>query len=179
MVTLWPLSADNLSRPPTELKGLIAVITEVLAELAAARQWRIHLIGQVDRLPSEAIRAIRSAENLTASIHGYTVNIALAYDGRAEITAAVRSILRERAAQSVGVTEITEAEIAARLSTHGQPDPDLIIRTSGEQRLSGFLPWQSVYSEIYFSPKYWPDFRKSDFDRAVKWYRTRCRRFGQ
>ncbi len=179
VVTLWPLSADNLKRSPSEVQGLIEVIQEVLAVLAEAQRWRIRLIGQVERLPAGAVAAVRAAESMTAGIAGLTVNIALAYDGRAEITSAVQALLRERTPESVAVADITEDDIAMRLTTHGQPDPDLIIRTSGEQRLSGFLPWQAVYSEIFFSPTHWPDFRKDDFDAALKWYGTRCRRFGR
>jgi short-chain Z-isoprenyl diphosphate synthase len=179
VVTLWPLSADNLKRPPSELQGLLLVVQEVLAELAAAQRWRIHLIGQVDRLPADAAAAVRAAERMTAHVRGLTVNIALAYDGRAEITSAVQALLRERSPESIAADGITEEDIAARLGTHGQPEPDLIIRTSGEQRLSGFLTWQAVYSEILFCPTLWPDFRKADFDSALKWYGTRRRRFGR
>lgn len=179
VVTLWPLSADNLKRSPAELQGLLTVIKEVLAELAAARLWRIRSIGQVDQLPADAVTAIRTAESMTADVEGITVNIALAYDGRAEIISAVRALLRERRVLSIADAEITEADITARLHTHGQPDPDLVIRTSGEQRLSGFLPWQTVYSEIFFCTTCWPDFSKAAFDRALKWYGNRCRRFGQ
>jgi short-chain Z-isoprenyl diphosphate synthase len=179
VVTLWPLSADNLKRSPSEVQGLIEVIQEVVAALAEAGRWRIRLIGQVERLPASAVAAVRAAESMTAGIAGLTVNIALAYDGRAEITSAVRALLRERTPESIAVAGITEEDIAMRLTTHGQPDPDLIIRTSGEQRLSGFLPWQAVYSEIFFCPMHWPDFRKDDFDAALRWYSTRCRRFGR
>jgi short-chain Z-isoprenyl diphosphate synthase len=112
-------------------------------------------------------------------VRGITVNIALAYDGRAEIASAVQALLRERSPESIAASGITAEDIAARLFTRGQPDPDLILRTSGEQRLSGFLPWQAVYSEILFCPTPWPDFRKADFDSALKWYGTRCRRFGR
>lgn len=179
VVTLWPLSADNLKRSTEEVQGLITVIGEVLNELAAARRWRIRLIVQIDRLPRDAITAIRATEEMTADLYGITVNIALVYDGRAEITAAVQALMRERSAQGSADTAITEEDISSRLTTHGQPDPDLIIRTSGEQRLSGFLPWQTVYSEIYFCPTHWPDFSKTEFYRALEWYDTRERRFGR
>ena len=179
VVTLWPLSADNLKRSPSEVQGLIGVIQEVLATLAEAKRWRIRLIGQVERLPAGAAAAVRAAESMTAGIAGLTVNIALAYDGRAEIVSAVQALLRERTPESIAVAGITEDDIAMRLTTHGQPDPDLIIRTSGEQRLSGFLPWQAAYSEIFFCPTHWPDFRRDDFDAALRWYGTRCRRFGR
>lgn len=179
VVTLWPLSADNLKRSPSEVHALITVIQEVMAELSAARRWRLRLLGQVDRLPADVIKAVRAAERATADVSGMIVNIALAYDGRAEIVAAVRALMRERSAESLAVAEITEEDIAKRLATHGQPDPDLIIRTSGEQRLSGFLPWQAAYSEIFFCPTHWPDFRQADFDCALKWYSTRSRRFGR
>lgn len=179
VVTLWPLSADNLNRSPSEVHALITVIQEVITELAAAKRWRIRLIGQVDLLPANVVTAVRTAEQMTSDVSGMIVNIALAYDGRAEIVAAVRALLRERSPESIAVFGITEEDISKRLATHGQPDPDLIIRTSGEQRLSGFLPWQTAYSEIFFCPTHWPDFRKAEFDWALKWYSTRCRRFGR
>lgn len=179
VVTLWPLSADNLKRSPSEVQALITVIQEVMAELAAAKRWRIRLIGQVDLLPADVVKAVRAAERMTSDVSGLIANIALVYDGRAEIVAAVRALMRERSHESITVSGITEEDIAKQLATYGQPDPDLIIRTSGEQRLSGFLPWQAAYSEIFFCPTYWPDFHKAEFDWALKWYSTRCRRFGR
>lgn len=179
VVTLWPLSADNLKRSPSEVQALITVIQEVMADLAAAKRWRIRLLGQVDLLPADVVTEVRTAERVTSDVSGMIVNIALAYDGRAEIVAAVRALLRERSPDSIALSEITEEDIAKRLATYGQPDPDLIIRTSGEQRLSGFLPWQSAYSEIFFCQTHWPDFRKADFDCALKWHSTRSRRFGR
>lgn len=179
VVTLWPLSADNLTRSAEDVQALITVIDDVVQGLAAEGQWRIRLIGQVDRLPPTTRTALRDAERSTAELEGMTVNIAVAYDGRAEITSAVQALLRERSMESLVRDGITQEDIAARLQTHGQPDPDLIVRTSGEQRLSGFMPWQTAYTEIFFCPRLWPDFTETDFECALEWYGTRRRRFGQ
>lgn len=181
-VTLWLLSTDNLSRDPAELEPLLKIIENAVAELADTGRWRLHAVGAIDLLPEATAAGIRAAVQRTAGVEGMTVNIAAPYGGRREIADAVRELLRERAARGETIDQIaddvTVEDIARHLYTKGQPDPDLVIRTSGEQRLSGFLLWQSATSEFYFCEAYWPDFRKVDFLRALRAYASRNRRFG-
>lgn len=181
-VTLWLLSTDNLNRPPAELAALFTIIEDTVRDLAECRRWRLHHVGALDLLPPELRTLLQQAEADTADVDGAVVNIAVAYGGRREVVDAVRSWLREQADQGATLDELTgaiEAEhIAEHLYTRGQPDPDLVIRTSGEQRLSGFLLWQSAHSEFYFCEAYWPDFRHVDFLRALRAYATRGRRYG-
>jgi short-chain Z-isoprenyl diphosphate synthase len=183
-VTLWLLSTDNLRRPPEELEPLLRIIAGVGDELSAPdKPWRVRAVGALDLLPQETVEALKRAEERTAERDGLTVNVAVGYGGRREIADAVRSLLQEHAAAGTSIEELAEVidvdHIAEHLYTKGQPDPDLVIRTSGEQRLSGFLLWQSVHSEFYFCDTLWPDFRKIDFLRALRDYGTRQRRYGK
>ena len=182
VVTLWLLSTDNLTRPQEELQPLLRIIEGVVADIATTGRWRVHPAGSLDLLPVETAAALRRAAEETADVDGLVVNVAVGYGGRQEIADAVRSLLREanergESLEDVARTVTTET-IADHLYTAGQPDPDLVIRTSGEQRLSGFLLWQSAHSEFYFCEAYWPDFRKVDFLRALRAYGERQRRFG-
>ena len=182
-VTVWLLSTDNLHRPPDELESLLHIIAGVADELSAeGHPWRVNAVGALDLLPPETARALKDAEEKTAGRDGLTVNVAVGYGGRQEIADAVRSLLHEHAARGGTLEELAEVididHIAEHLYTKGQPDPDLVIRTSGEQRLGGFLLWQSVHSEFYFCDALWPDFRKIDFLRALRDFGTRQRRFG-
>ena len=184
VVTIWLLSTDNLrSRAPEELTPLLDVIVDVARSLSApGRDWGVHVMGALDLLPDDIAAALRRAQDQTLHKSGITVNIAVGYGGRHEIVDAVRSVLREADDRSESLGEVAERisleDIANHLYTKGQPDPDLIIRTSGEQRLSGFLLWQTANSEFYFSDVYWPDFRRVDFLRAIREYAQRNRRFG-
>ncbi len=182
VVTLWLLSTDNLNRPPAELRELLVIIEEAVASLATARRWRLNPVGALDLLPDETARRLKEAADETRDVEGMLVNIAVGYGGRREIADAVRSLLQEHASKGTSIEElagILDVEhIADHLYTKGQPDPDLVIRTSGEQRLGGFLLWQSAHSEFYFCEAYWPDFRRVDFLRAVRAYAERERRFG-
>ncbi len=181
-VTLWLLSTDNLSRPPAEMAALVSIIEDTVRDLAERKRWRLHPVGALDLLPAELRDLLRTAERDTAAVDGALVNIAVGYGGRREVVDAVRSWLQEQAEQGATLDELANAieadHIAEHLYTRGQPDPDLVIRTSGEQRLSGFLLWQSAHSEFYFCEAYWPDFRHVDFLRALRDYGTRKRRFG-
>jgi short-chain Z-isoprenyl diphosphate synthase len=181
VVTLWLLSTDNLTRPAAELQPLLRIIESTVTELAKA-DWRVHPVGAVDLLPVETARVLKDAADATAHKTGLWVNVAVGYGGRREIADAVRSLLHEQAARGTSIEELAEVldveHIAEHLYTRGQPDPDLVIRTSGEQRLSGFLLWQSAHSEFHFCEAYWPDFRKVDFLRALREYARRDRRFG-
>lgn len=182
IVTLWMLSTDNLERPDAELAPLLRIIEQTVADLAAAQRWRINPVGALDLLPIPTSQALKAAADATAEVSGVVVNVAVGYGGRREITDAVRSLLTEHAGRGTSVEELSEIidieHIAEHLYTRGQPDPDLVIRTSGEQRLSGFLLWQSAHSEFYFCEAYWPDFRHIDFLRALRDYANRSRRFG-
>jgi short-chain Z-isoprenyl diphosphate synthase len=183
VVTLWLLSTDNLNRPPEQLAGLLKVIEGAVASLAEQHRWRLHPVGALDLLPAETAERLKAAEESTRDAEGLLVNVAVGYGGRREIADAVRSLLHEQAAQGRTIEELAEVidveHIAEHLYTKGQPDPDLVIRTSGEQRLGGFLLWQSAHSEFYFCEAYWPDFRRVDFLRAVRAYALRERRLGR
>ena len=184
VITLWVLSTDNLTRSATdELEPLLDVIDELVAALAATGRWRVQAVGALDLLPQERAESLRASAARTRDVVGMHVNVAVSYGGRHELRDAVRSLLAERAAQGKSLAEVASSleidEISEHLYTAGQPDPDLIIRTSGEQRLSGFLLWQSAHSEFYFCEALWPDFRKVDFVRALRSYAQRERRFGK
>ncbi|HVB26783.1 MAG TPA: isoprenyl transferase [Mycobacteriales bacterium] len=183
VVTLWLLSTDNLTRPSAELDPLLRIIEATVAELAAPQApWRVNPVGSLDLLPDATARGLKEAADATTGKAGLLVNVAVGYGGRREIADAVRALLAEQAAQGTSIDELAQLidveHIAEHLYTRGQPDPDLVIRTSGEQRLSGFLLWQSAHSEFYFCDAYWPDFRKVDFLRALRAYAERERRFG-
>ena len=205
VVTLWLLSTDNLSRDPAELSPLLDIIAHAVDELAETGRWSLRLVGAVDLLPEPLAERLRAAVVLsrpasagasesdgaaghavkTAEVEDrrMQVNIAVGYGGRQEIADAVRELLRERAAAGASLEEVaaslSEEDITEHLYTKGQPDPDLVIRTSGEQRLSGFLLWQSVHSEYYFCEVNWPAFRRVDFLRALRDFAGRERRLGR
>jgi short-chain Z-isoprenyl diphosphate synthase len=186
-VTLWVFSTDNFQRPAAEVSGILASIEAKLTALACdpeihRRRVRVRAIGCLALLPEPVLAAIRAAECATSAYNGLELNIAVAYGGRQEITDAVRAMLcrmaEKQATLAEAIEEITPEAIASHLYTAGLPDPDLIIRTSGEIRLSGFLLWQSAHSEFYFTDVLWPAFRKIDFLRAIRSFQQRRRRFG-
>nr|WP_212754100.1 isoprenyl transferase [Nakamurella aerolata] len=195
-VTVWLLSTDNLRRSDDEIAALLAIIPDVADEIAADGQpFRLRVVGALELLPSQVATRLREAEARTADRTGLVVNLAVGYGGRQEIVDAVRSLLRETAdraatdgAELAGgaggidtqqlIDSVTIDAVSEHLYTSGQPDPDLVIRTSGEQRLSGFLLWQSAHSEFWFCEAYWPDFRRVDFLRALRDFAARHRRFG-
>jgi short-chain Z-isoprenyl diphosphate synthase len=182
VVTLWLLSTDNLNRPTSELEPLLGIIEQAVSGLAETGRWRVHPVGALDLLPGHTARLLKEIDESTSNCNGLHVNVAIGYGGRREIADAVRSLLHEQASLGIsieGLAQVLDVEhIAEHLYTKGQPDPDLVIRTSGEQRLSGFLLWQSAHSEFYFCEAYWPDFRKVDFLRAIRAFAARSRRFG-
>ena len=183
IVTLWMLSTDNLNRDPAEVADLLEIIVDAVESLARAKRWRLRVVGALDLLPEPAAARLRAAEAATGDVVGLHVNVAVGYGGRHEIADAVRSLLKEHAEAGTSIEELaqilTVEHIADHLYTKGQPDPDLVIRTSGEQRLGGFLLWQSVHTEFYFCEAYWPDFRRVDFLRALRAYALRERRLGR
>jgi short-chain Z-isoprenyl diphosphate synthase len=187
-VTLWVFSTENLKRSPNELSGILKAIEAKMAALAHdpfihQRRVRVQAIGRLDLLPEPVVAAIRAAEAATAQYNSMTLTIAAGYGGREEIVDAVRSLVKMQAQQGAPLSEvierITPEAIGRNLYAADLPDPDLIIRTSGEIRLSGFLLWQSVHSEFYFTDVLWPAFRKIDFLRAIRAYQARSRRFGR
>lgn len=169
VVTVWLLSSENINRSKDELDLLVKIIEDVVQELVADG-WHVKPMGALDLLPDHTARVLKDAKEATSHRPGLIVNVAVGYGGRREIADAVRSLLQEHASKGASIEDLVEVldveHIAEHLYTRGQPDPDLVIRTSGEQRLSGFLLWQSAHSEFYFCEAYWPDFRRVDFLQA-------------
>ncbi len=188
MATVYLLSTENLRRDPAELAALIEIITDVVEEICApANRWSVRTVGDLELIGEEPARRLRDAVNSTAGTAsngdaGFHVNVAVGYGGRQEIADAVRALLSKEIANGASAEDLVEAvtvdAISENLYTSGQPDPDLVIRTSGEQRLSGFLLWQSAYSEMWFTEAHWPAFRRVDFLRALRDYSMRHRRYG-
>ncbi len=183
IVTLWLLSTDNLvKREQSELIPLLRTIERTADELVRHPKWRINLVGAPELLPASTRDALERAVEASKSRVGMQVNMAVAYGGRREVVDAVRALLQEHERLGTPISELaeqlTDEHIAAHLYTKGQPDPDLVIRTSGEQRLGGFLLWQSAKSEFWFGDVYWPDFRKVDLLRALRDFSKRDRRLG-
>ena len=186
IVTVWVLSTDNTQRDKEEIEGLLKVIEEKLDELSKSQViksngFRIRVLGNLSLLPERLKEVIGRCEDRTKDHEERSLNIALGYGGREEIVEAVKQAIREKKAATKDelADSITMDDITSHLYTCGIPDPDLIIRTSGEIRLSGFLLWQSAYSEFYFCDVFWPAFRKIDFLRAIRSYQQRGRRFGK
>ena len=186
-VTLWVCSTDNLERQPHEVAGILGALEVKLRSLVDdprihSRRVRVQAIGRLDVLPESTLAAIRAAEEATAGYDAMLLSIAVAYGGREEIADAVREMLAEGMRAGATLPEIMAGVCPERIGRHlylaDAPEPDLIIRTSGELRLSGFLLWQSAYSEFYFSDVLWPAFRKIDFC-AVRAFQQRKRRYGR
>ena len=180
VVTLWLLSTDNFKRSAAEIEELLQIIGDTVDELAATGRWNIKAVGALDLLPewlSQKLNSLKPIRN-----DGVEVNVAISYGGRREIVDAVKSYLSdaEKSGHSLNQAKanLSTDNISKFLYTAGQPDPELLIRTSGEQRLGGFMLWQSASSEFYFCEAYWPDFRRVDFLRALRAYSLRQRRFG-
>jgi short-chain Z-isoprenyl diphosphate synthase len=183
VVSLYLLSNDNLrKRDSKELADLIEIIGELADGLSHERDWRVQHVGRADILPAELARVLADAEARTREKTGLHVNLAVGYGGRGEIVDAVRSIITKHDEEGGSLEELaaslTPEQIGEHLYTGGLPDPDLVIRTSGEQRLSDFLLWQSAHSEFYFVEALGPDLRQVDFLRALRDYAKRHRRFG-
>lgn len=182
VVTLWLLSNQNLHRPAEELAPLLKIIGESIQELVQRGRWEIRPVGSMELLPLELQNLLKEAAAKTKGTPGVLVNVAIGYGGRSEIADAVKSLILDKSQAGLSAAEIAASvsvdEISKHLYTAGLPDPDLVIRTSGEQRLGGFLLWQSAHSEFYFCEAYWPDFRRVDFLRALRAYSERHRRHG-
>ena len=187
-VTLWGFSTENKGRREDEVTHLHSLFARQAKELLNderlhANKVRVKVIGDTTDFPADTKEALNEMERATAEYSGMHLNIALGYGGREEIISAVRNLLREKSDETATLEELVEevsAEAIGRyLYTAGIPDPDFVIRTSGEVRLSGFLLWQTAYSEFYFCDAFWPSFRKVDFLRALRHFQERERRFGK
>ncbi|RLC45122.1 MAG: di-trans,poly-cis-decaprenylcistransferase [Candidatus Coatesbacteria bacterium] len=184
VVSVWVFSTENFKRPKDQVETIMQLAKEKLRliredERIHKNKVRIKIIGRRDMLPKEIQEEIEQTEKATENYDNYTLNICMAYGGRAEIVDAIKNIIKRIIKGELKPEEINEEVINEHLYTKGLPDPDLIIRTSGEERLSGFLLWQSAYSELYFADVYWPLFRKIDLWRAIRTYQRRQRRFGK
>ena len=180
-LTLYAFSTENWGRPALEVETLMALLTEFLVkELPELRERGIRLraIGEIGQLPAPVRKVLDATVAATAGSDAMTLTIALSYAGRDEIVRAARRLAAEAASGAIAPNAITEETLAARLDTAGMPDPDLVIRTSGEIRISNFLLWQAAYAEFVFTDVLWPDFGKAEFLRALDEYARRDRRFG-
>jgi undecaprenyl diphosphate synthase len=180
-LTLFGFSSENWQRPADEVRDLMGLLRRYLrSELAEIRKngIRLRFVGDLTRLPPDIVATIREAEDLTDAGSGLNLTIALSYGGRQEIVSAARRLAERAAAGEIDPAAIDEQLFERELLTLGLPDPDLMIRTSGEQRISNFLLWQSAYSELVFVDKYWPDFGKEDLEAAIEEYARRDRRYG-
>jgi undecaprenyl diphosphate synthase len=180
-VTLFAFSSENWKRPAEEIGVLFSLFQRYLL---AERQnllkndIRISAIGRRDRIPVPVREALRAVEAATKKCERLHLRLALDYGARHEIVEAARSLARDAVRRKLRIEEVTEEEFAGRLFSDSVPDPDLIIRTAGERRLSNFLLWQAAYAELYFCPKLWPDFEESDLEEALADFRSRTRKFG-
>jgi len=176
-LTFWAFSTENWNRDQKEVEVLLQIFRHIFQGQFIKKLHKngvkINILGEIEAFPKDLVEKIKDLIVLTKNNSAITVNIGLNYGGRAEILRAVNNILKEE------VKTVDEKSFISYLYTKDQPDPDLIIRTGGEQRLSGFLPWQSVYSELYFPEVYWPDFNEQEFEKALVEFENRQRRFGQ
>ncbi len=176
-LTLYAFSTENWSRPKSEVNGIFKLLSENLdkaIQIAHGQNIRIRHLGRMDRLPPEIQEKAREAIDLTDNNTGLTVNVAFNYGGRSEIADAVRTIVTSK----IKADKIDEILVSGHLYTAGMPDPDLLIRTGGEMRLSNFLIWQAAYAELYFTPVLWPDFGREELEKALSVFSKRQRRFG-
>jgi len=178
ILTVYAFSLENWKRSRREVFFLMNLFKKGLQEQRdyfRKNKIKLNVMGQIERLPDALKNLVYKIMAETKNNKERILNLAISYGGREEILVAVKKILKEKTSPS----KISEKIFSQYLYTAGQPDPDLVIRTSGEERLSGFLPWQSVYSELYFSPKLWPDFTENDLEEVIKEFQNRQRRFGQ
>lgn len=184
VLTVYAFSTENFNRPKEEVESLMELFEKnfraiVTDERVRKHRVRVRAIGHLELLPEHVRAAIREAEEATRDHDGYQLNLAVAYGGREDILNAVRNIADKVGSGEMQSSEITNEILSRHLYTNGLPDPDLILRTSGEERISNFLLWQMAYSELYFADVYWPELRKKDFLRAIESYQKRHRRMGK
>jgi undecaprenyl diphosphate synthase len=181
-LTLYAFSTENWSRPHTEVKALMGLLAGYLARQASElyeRGIELAAIGDLTRLPARVRTLLEGAIRSTRGLPGMRLTLALSYGGRDELVRAVRRLAADLEGGRLDRTAIDAAAVERRLDTAGTPNPDLVIRTGGESRLSNFLLWQTAYAELFFTSTPWPEFGSSELDRALKWYRGRERRFGK
>lgn len=181
VVTLYAFSSENWKRPKAEVKTLLDLFRQYMNEDVKELQKkkvRVSFIGDRERFPADIVKRMNEVERETAQYTDFRVILALSYGFRDDMISAVKKIAIDILDRKYLISGIDEAKINDALSTHDTPYPDLIIRTSGEQRLSNFLMWESAYAELYFTPIYWPDFNEHDLDDAIAAYQRRARRFG-
>jgi len=183
-ITLFAFSTENFARSEEEKSELFALFEKYFTKVAGderihKNKVRIKAIGRLDMFPESVKSAVKKAEEATKSYNNLTLNVALGYGGREEVVQAVKKIAQEVKEGKLSAERIDENVIKAKLYTAHAPDPELIIRTSGEERISNFLLWQSAYSELYFCESFWPIFRKIDLLRAIRTFQQRQRRFGK
>src|SRR3990172_8703295 len=181
-LTFWAFSSENRDRDKVELSGLFKIFREALktqVRRLSKKGVRIRMIGDVSWFPLDIVKRVREMVTLTKDNDTITVSFALNYGGRNEILRAVKKLIKEVEVGGVSIERVDEAEFSRHLDTIGIPDPDLIIRTGGEMRLSGYLPWQAVYAELYFTEVLFPDFSPKEFDKALEDFSKRDRRFGK
>lgn len=180
-LTLYTFSTENWNRPQSEVDALMALVGIAIARETPdliKNNVRLTIMGDIDRLPSETIECLRGCMADTAACTGLVLNLAISYSGRWEITEAARKIARRVAAGTLRPEDINDEIVAGSMADSTLPDPDLLIRTGGDFRISNYLLWQLAYSELYFSPLFWPDFGKNEFAEAILTYQHRQRRFG-
>ncbi len=181
-LTLYAFSTENWQRPQKEVAALMTLLTKFLKseqKELAAKDIRLAAIGQIERLPANVQQVLHETMELTRSNSALQLNLALSYGSRTEIVRMARQIAKEAKSEQLDPDDINAEIVASHLYTKDMPDPDLLIRTSGEMRISNFLLWQIAYAEIYVTPTYWPDFGKDEFVEILKNYQQRERRFGQ
>lgn len=180
-LTLYTFSTENWKRPKSEVAGLFSILENYLeteGDKLLKNNIRFQVIGRIHELPDALLKKLRAQIDKTKQCSGLVLNLALNYGGRSEITDAARAIAKDVKDGRLSLDDVDESLFSDYIYTSGQPDPDLLIRTSGESRVSNFLLWQIAYSEICILNKLWPDFRKEDFNRCIEDYRARDRRYG-
>ncbi len=180
-LTLFAFSSENWSRPEEEVSNLMSLFVEALRREVAElhrNNVKLRFVGALEQLSDGLRKKIAAAEEKTSGNTGLVLNIAVAYGGRWDITGAARALAEKAGAGQIAATDIDEDAIAAQLQLGGLPDPDLLIRTGGEQRISNFLLWNLAYAELWFTDVLWPDFDKEDFDKALHWFAGKQRRYG-
>ena len=183
IITVYAFSTENFNRPQHEVEGLMNLFVKNFKRLVDhekihRNEVKVKVVGRTELIPESVREAIKEAEDATAKYDKRLFNIAIGYDGRLEIIDSFKKIIKEVQAGNITIDDVDEELVSKNLYTGGLADPNLIIRTSGEERLSGFLLWQSSYSELYFCETLWPELRKVDFIRAIRSYQARDRRFG-
>ncbi|MBE6500185.1 MAG: di-trans,poly-cis-decaprenylcistransferase [Methanobrevibacter thaueri] len=183
IITVYAFSTENFNRPEHEVEGLMNLFVKNFKRLVDhekihRNEVKVKVVGKTELIPESVREAIKEAEDATAHYNKRLFNIAIGYDGRLEIIDSIKKIIADVQAGNITIDDVDEDLVSQNLYTEGLDDPNLIIRTSGEERLSGFLLWQSSYSELYFCETLWPELRKVDFVRAIRSYQERERRFG-